>query len=123
MAPADRHNPRSPDQGGKDSMATTSVPSGRRVRTTRHHRVDYEFLGLLNEDFGIDYYSLNKAFMGVPPAPKRQAIYLCEWAIKAGKGDVEEAGQALRAWAKKHGTGLYNRRIVEGPALTHEQTE
>jgi hypothetical protein len=64
-------------------------------------------LGLLNEDFGIDFYSLNQAFMGVPAAPKRQAISLCEWAIQAAKGDVEEAGKALRAWAKKHGKGLY----------------
>jgi hypothetical protein len=36
--------------------------------------VDYEFLGLLNEDFGIDFYSLNQAFIGVPAAPKKQAI-------------------------------------------------
>ena len=104
-------------------MATTSVPSGRRVRTTRHHRVDYEFLGLLNEDFGIDYYSLNKAFMGVPPAPKKQAIQLCEWAVRMAKGDVDEAGRALRAWAKRHGAGLYSPKIVEAPPLTYEQTE
>jgi len=39
----------------------------RALRSTRHHRVDHEFLGLLEEDFGIDFYSLNKAFMGVPP--------------------------------------------------------
>jgi hypothetical protein len=64
-------------------------------------------LGLLNEDFGIDFYSLNQAFMGVPAAPKRHAICLCEWANKAARGDVEEAGKALRAWAKKHGKGLY----------------
>ena len=88
-------------------MATTSVPSGRRVRTTRHHRVDYEFLGLLNEDFGIDFFSLNQAFMGVPAAPKKQAISLCEWAIRAASSDSYEAGRALRAWAKKHGKGRY----------------
>src|SRR5215208_4184784 len=92
-------------------------------RSTRHHHVDYEFLGLLNEDFGIDYYSLNQAFMGVPPAPKRQTISLCEWAIRSAEGDVDEAGKALRAWAKKNGKGQYDRRLVEAPPLTWEQTE
>jgi hypothetical protein len=51
-----------------ESSASTVHPS------TRHHRCDYEFLGLLESDFGIDLFSLNRAFMGVPPAPKRQAI-------------------------------------------------
>jgi len=85
--------------------------------------VDYEFLGLLNEDFGIDLFSLNRAFMGVPPAPKKQAISLCEWAVRSAKGDVDEAGKALRAWAKKNGKGQYDRRLVEAPPLTWEQTE
>src|SRR5215216_7937763 len=89
----------------------------RALRSTREHRVDYEFLGLLNEDFGIDFYSLNQAFMGVPPAPKRQAISLCEWAMKAARGDVEEAGRALRAWAKKNGKGLCDKRFVEAPEI------
>ncbi len=95
----------------------------RALRSTRGHRVDYEFLGLLNEDFGIDFYSLNQAFMGVPPAPKKQAISLCEWAIKAAKGDAEEAGKALRAWARKHGKGLYARELVEAPEITYEGNE
>lgn len=75
--------------------------------TTRYHRVDYEFLGLLNEDFGIDFFSLNQAFMGVPPAPKKRAIALCEWAIRSAGGDEDEAGKALRAWAKKNRAGKY----------------
>ena len=49
-----------------------------------------------------------QAFMGVPPAPKKQAISLCEWAIRATAGDPDEAGTALRVWAKKNGKGLYN---------------
>ena len=91
--------------------------------STRHHRVDHEFLGLLNEDFAIDFYSLNSAFMGVPAAPKKQAISLCEWAIRAAKGDVEEAGKALRAWAKKRGKGRYDRRLIEADELTYEDNE
>ncbi len=91
--------------------------------STRHHRVDYEFLGLLNEDFGIDFYSLNQAFMGVPSAPKKQAISLCEWAIRAAKGDVEEAGKALRGWVKKNSKGLYARELVEAPEITYEGNE
>jgi hypothetical protein len=92
-------------------------------RTTREHRVDYEFLGLLNEDFGIDFFSLNQAFMGVPAAPKKQAISLCEWAIRAAKGDADEAGRALRAWGKKNGTGLYDKRLIEAPEITYEGNE
>jgi hypothetical protein len=93
------------------------------ARTTRHHRCDYEFLGLLNEDFGIDFYSLNSAFMGVPSAPKKQAISLCEWAIRTGDGNVDEAGRALRGWAKKHGKGLYNKHLVEAPEAAYEDND
>lgn len=88
-------------------------------RTTRHHRCDDAFLEILEEDFGIDRYSLNKAFMGVPAAPKREAIALCEWAIRTAAGDTDEAGNALRAWARKHGRGLYARRLVEAPEATY----
>lgn len=92
----------------------------RQLRSTRNHRVDEDFLALLEEDFGIDAYSLHKAFMGVPAAPKKQAISLCEWAIRTAGGDAEDAGDALRAWARKNGAGTYSRRLVEGPALTYE---
>jgi hypothetical protein len=98
-------------------MATTSVPSGHPVRTTRHHRCDEAFLELLEVDFGIDLYSLNKAFMGVPPALKKQATCLCEWAIRSAKGDVDEAGKALRAWARKRGVGAYNPRLIDAPGV------
>ena len=78
----------------------------------------------INEVFGIDFYSLNQAFMGVPAAPKKQAISLCEWAVKASsKGDVEEAGRALRAWTKKHGKGPYDKRLIEAPEVTYEDNE
>jgi hypothetical protein len=104
-------------------MATTkdSAPPAR--RTTRRHRVDENFLALLEEDFGIDLYSLNKAFMGVPPAPKKQAISLCEWAIHSAGGDPDKAGDALRAWAKKHGKGTYDRRLLDAPEVTYEANE
>lgn len=92
-------------------------------RTTRHHRVDEDFLALLEEDFGIDAYSLRKAFMGVSAAPKKQAIALCEWAVRATGGNVEDAGDALRAWARKHGAGTYSRRLVEGPETTYEHND
>jgi hypothetical protein len=110
---------RDPDHEGDHFMAANSVPSGHPVRTTRHHRCDEHFLGLLEEDFGIDAYSLSKAFMRIPPAPKKQAIQLCEWAIRSAKGEEEEeAGKALRTWAKKHGVGRYDRRLVEAPPAT-----
>ena len=75
-------------------MATTTIAQPAHP-STRHHRVDCEFLLLLEEDFGIDFYSLNKAFMGVLATPKKQAIGLCEWAIRSAKGGPEEAGKAL----------------------------
>lgn len=114
-----------PAPGGQPEGDLEHVSSiiPRALRSTRHHRVDYEFLGLLNEDFGIDFYSLNQSFMGVPTASKRQAISLCEWAIRAAKGDAYEAGKALRAWAKKNGKGLYDRRLVEGPEDTYADND
>lgn len=101
-------------------MATSSVS---RTRTTRHHRCDHAFLELLEEDFGISRFALCSAFMGVPAAPKRQAIALCEWAIRAAGGDPDRAGELLRAWAKKHGAGTYSRRLVEAPPLTYETND
>jgi hypothetical protein len=93
------------------------VPANRRVeKSSRHHRVDEEFLALLEQDFGVDTYSLHKAFMGVPPAPKKQAIAVCEWAIRSAAGDVDEADEALRAWAHKRGVGAYNPNLLAAPA-------
>jgi hypothetical protein len=41
----------------------------------------------------------------------------------AARGDVEEAGRALRAWAKKRGKDQYDRRLVEAPEVTYEDNE
>lgn len=87
-------------------------------RTTRHHRVDEDFLALLEEDFGIPMFSLNQAFDGVPPAAKKEAIALCEWAIRSAGGDVDEAGDALRAWARKNRRGRYDRRLQDNEPAT-----
>ena len=92
-------------------------------KSTRHHRVDEAFLALLEEDYGIEQYSLRKAFYGMPAAPKKQAIAVCEWAIQAAAGDVEEASKALRAWARKRGVGLYSRQLLETPEITYEANE
>jgi hypothetical protein len=99
-----------------------SVPRGSGERSTRHHRCDYSFLELLEEDFGIAQFSLRQAFMGVPPAPKKQAIELCEWAIRAAGGDAEKAGDALRGWAKNRKVGMYHPAILDAPELTWEQS-
>lgn len=104
-------------------MIETSVHRPAKRSSTRHHRVDADFLALLEEDFGIDRYSLHKAFMGAPAAPKRQAISLCEWAVRAARGDAEEAGDALRAWARKHGAGTYSRKLVGAPETTYEHND
>jgi hypothetical protein len=91
--------------------------AGKRNGSTRHHRVDDDFLELLEEDFGISQFALRSTFMGVPPASKRQAVELCEWATRRGGGDPEKAGDALRAWAKKHQAGTYDPRLVDAPPL------
>ena len=93
-----------------------------RPSSTRHHRCNYPFLDLLEQDFGIDQFSLRSALMGIPPAPKRQAIALCEWAIRAAEGNAEVAGDLLRAWARKHRVGAYDPRLLDAPELTWEQT-
>jgi len=93
--------------------AGKSKKGGGGTGSTRHCRADLAFIGLLEEDFGIEAHALNAAFMGVPPAPKRQCIELCEWAIRVAAGDPDDAGDALRAWARKHKTGAYSPRMQD----------
>jgi hypothetical protein len=121
MAPAVREHPGARATRGElvteHRIARFTRPSSR-----RHHRCDYPFLDLLEQDFGISQFSLRSAFMGVPPTPKRQAIALCELAVNAADGDPEEAGELLREWAKKQGVGSYDPRLIDAPELTWEQT-
>jgi len=98
-------------------MAETSVH-----RSTRHHRCDYAFLELLEEDFGISQFSLRQALMGVPPASKKQAIEVCEWAIRVAASDAEKAGDAIRGWARNRQVGMYHPAILDAPELTYEQS-
>ena len=91
-------------------MIEQSVPK----RTTRHHRVDYPFTELLHEDFGIPMFSLQAALLGVPSVPKKEAIAICAWAVRVTP-NPDDAGDALRSWARKHGRGQYNPNIVAGP--------
>jgi hypothetical protein len=71
-------------------------------RSTRHHRVDERFLELLEEDFSIPAFTLSNAFMGIPAEPKKSAIALCEWAVRA-----DDPARALLAWARKNGRGTF----------------
>lgn len=78
-----------------------SSPSGH--RTSRHHRCTDDFLDLLEDDFPqIPRYALRNAFYGVPPAPKREAIALCEWAVR-----TDNPAQALLSWACKNHRGTF----------------
>ena len=87
---------------------TTTIPAGgdpftaRSAPSTRHHRVDEHFLELLEEDFAIPVFALSNAFMGVPAEPKKSAIALCEWAVRA-----DDPTRALLAWARKNGRGTF----------------
>ena len=83
-------------------MATTESSAPPARRTTRHHRVDEQFLALLEEDFGIPTFALSNAFMGFPAEPKKSAIALCEWAVQ-----TEDPTRALLAWARKNHRGTF----------------
>jgi hypothetical protein len=76
--------------------------SARRAPSTRHHRVDEAFLGLLEEDFGIPEFALSHAFMGFPAEPKKSAMALCAWASRA-----DDPSRALLAWARKNRRGTF----------------
>ncbi len=103
-------------------MAKASLPRATcTIRTTQQPCCDYPFLELLERDYGITQFALRSAFVGVPSAPKRQAIALCEWAIHAAGGDTEDAGDLLRAWARKHKVGTYAPFLLNAPELTWEQ--
>jgi len=77
---------------------------------------DYQFLELLEEDYGIRQFHLRAAFMGVP-ARKLGAIAVCELAI-AETDDPEEAGEIVRQWAKERKVGSYHPHITGVPPLT-----
>jgi hypothetical protein len=83
-------------------MAQSDSSAPPRTRSTRHHRVDHSFIELLEVDFGIPYFALSLAFMGVPAEPKKSAIALCEWAIR-----TDEPARALLAWARKNHRGTF----------------
>jgi len=76
--------------------------TARRAPSTRHHRCTPEFLGLLEEDFGIPRHALNNAFMGVPREPKKEAIALCAWASR-----TDDPPKALLSWARKNQRGTF----------------
>jgi hypothetical protein len=73
-----------------------STPASR--GSTRHHRCDHEFVQLLEEDFGVAYFALSLAFLGMPAEPKKAAIAVTEWAAKQ-----DDPAKALLAWARKNG--------------------
>lgn len=97
-------------------MAAESVQQDRR-RSTRRHRCDEEFLEILEQDFGIAQFSLRQAFLGMPPAPKKQAIEVCEWTATKSD-DPEERGRMVRGWARRRKVGQYHPAITGAPAPT-----
>ncbi len=93
------------------------VSEQRIARSTRHHRVDEAFVVLLEEDFGIEARDLAAAFIGVPSVPKKEAIALSAWAERVTT-NPEDAGTAVRRWARKYGRGSYDPRLLDAPELT-----
>ena len=80
-------------------------------------RCDYDFLDLLEEDYGIRQFHLRSAFMGIPSARKLDAIAVCERAI-AETDDPEDAGDLVRQWARKRKVGMYHPALTGAPPLT-----
>ena len=99
---------------GDPFYAASSRLSARSTRSTRHHRCTHEFLELLQEDFGVPYSALHASFMGVPRAPKREAIALCEWAVRA-----DDPARALLSWARKNGRGTFRPDVRRSSAAAH----
>src|SRR5215211_7060114 len=102
MAPQEVRSSSGPGPRRDRFMATQKSSAAPAHRTTRHHRVDEDFLELLEEDFGIPEFALSNAFMGFPAEPKKSAIALCEWASRA-----DDPARALLAWARKNGRGTF----------------
>lgn len=96
-------------------MAEASVHDAK--RSTRRHRCDEDFLELLEQDFGIEQFALRRAFLGMPPAPKKQAIEVCEWAATKSD-DPDERGRMVRGWARRRKVGQYHPAITGAPAPT-----
>ena len=93
---------------GETMTTTTRIPpagdpfTARREPSTRHHRVDHDFVALLEEDFGIARHALVNAFLGFPAEPKKSAIALCDWASR-----TDNPAKALLAWARKNRRGTF----------------
>ena len=105
------------------AFSVTRGAATKSSRSTRHHRVDEDFLDVLEEDFRISQFALRSAFLGLPPAAKKEAIALCEWAIRSAAGDPDEAGDALRAWARKNRRGQHDPRLQDGEPATYSGHE
>ena len=88
--------------------------AGKRTGSTRHHRCTHEFVELLEEDYGIACYALINAFMGMPAEPKKEAIALCEWAVRA-----DDPARALLSWARKNGRGTFRPDVRRSSAAAH----
>ena len=70
-------------------------------------RCDFEFLQMLEEDYGIRQFSLRSAFLGMPAARRREAVAVCETALEKA-GDTEETGDLVRRWARERKVGMYH---------------
>lgn len=93
-------------------MDATTIPQ------VDKHLVDEGFLALLDEDYGVGLFSLNRAFTGTRPAGKKDAIAICEFYTEKSDGDPVEAGRMIRAWAQRLKVGQYHPAIQGGPVLT-----
>ena len=85
--------------------------------STRHHVTDERFAALLEGDFGISAFAAH-SLIG---CPKKAAIMVCAWA-ESNIADADDRSAAVRAWARKRGVGQFDRRLIDAPAETYEQT-
>lgn len=100
----------------KESRSPVVKSSIHSKGSTRHIVSDEHFIDCLAFDFGLDHYSLRKAFLGVP-VPKKEAIGVCDWAVEKAHEDMPEASRILRMWAKKNKKGYYTQGCRCTPPL------
>ena len=101
MAPRVLEHPGTRTTKGHFMATHTISPAGdpfsaRRAPSTRHIRCDEDFCYLLEEDFGVAYFALSAALLGMPREPKKAAIAITAWAQ-----EQDDPEKALLSWARK----------------------
>ena len=91
------------------------LPENHDKPSTKHHVTDARFAAILGEDFAA--IPTVTIFVALEGEPQKQAISICEWAIR-----TDDPSRALLAWARKHHKGRCRRAArttTERPTRRH----